>query len=383
MKTALSVVMALFMVCLSLPAAGHSDVFFDVTDPLYAGGAICDDKDINAAQNSAAIQAAIDAARASGGGTVLLPVGTCVVDTGFVLYGALSSFDSTGKTNFAGHGRSSRLRLKGLATIGYLLRTPENQQNNQLVIRDLTLDGNKQLGAEGSGISLFAARMGRIQNVRIVDFTGIGVRTWAQSPNFTGSHVHITHCDIGGNEIGIRVEASDIRIEHSRVFLSKGHNVYVGKPQGPLWDFHMIDTELFTASAEYPQEQGWGVYLDGVRYPQIIGNRFDNNAGGGLRILGTEGVVTGNRFARNGSNTFLGKGLFLVQSNNIVVTGNHFYNVEGYLHQDVGIYENNLSRTNIITDNMCRNALVFGISASSEQVTGSLIQHNLGTRQIR
>ena len=375
--------LALLVVLLSFPAAGHVDVFFDVTNPVYAGGAICDDKEINAAQNSAAIQAAIDAARASGGGTVLLPVGTCVVDAGFILYGGLSTFDTTGLTNLAGHGRSSRLRLKGSTTIGYLLRTPDNQQNHHLVIRDLTLDGNKQFGAMGSGISFFAARMGRIQNVRIVDFTGVGVRTWARAPGFTGSHVHITHSDIGGNEVGIRVEASDVRIEHSRVFMSKGHNVYVGNSQRLLWDFHIVDTELFSASGEYPQEQGWGVYLDGVRYPQIIGNRFDNNAGGGLRILGTEGVVTGNRFARNGSNTFLGKGLFLVRSSNIVVTGNHFYNVEGYLHQDVGIYENNLSNTNIITDNMCRDALVFGISARPEQATGSLIQHNLGTRQVR
>lgn len=101
-----------------------------------------------------ALQATIDAAKRAGGGTVVVPAGTYVTRT----------LTLPGRVLLAGAGiESTVLRRKAgtdgavLETEGFagLTRSNRNDGVNAFGVADLTVDGNRQDGAAGSGVRIY------------------------------------------------------------------------------------------------------------------------------------------------------------------------------------------------------------------------------------
>jgi parallel beta-helix repeat protein len=112
-------------------------LIFDVTDYGAVGDGRTDD--------TAAIQAALDAAAEAGGGIVTVPAGTFIVSgTGHAAAGALQVSANT-ELRGAGMGETvikladgSSVKISGL-----IRTTPSGDPEHDIVIRDLTVDGNK------------------------------------------------------------------------------------------------------------------------------------------------------------------------------------------------------------------------------------------------
>lgn len=92
-----------------------------------------------------AIQAALDAAHAAGGGTVYIPEGIYIITgTGKAYEGALRIYSNT---ELYGDGMGdTELKLQDgwSSKITGLIRTPVNEETHDVIIRDLTLNGNRE-----------------------------------------------------------------------------------------------------------------------------------------------------------------------------------------------------------------------------------------------
>ncbi len=91
-----------------------------------------------------AIQSALDAAKLAGGGKVILDAGTYIIKgTGTASDGALRIYSNTEITG-EGMGKTILKLADGWsAKITGLIRTPVNEVTTDVIIRDLTLDGNR------------------------------------------------------------------------------------------------------------------------------------------------------------------------------------------------------------------------------------------------
>ncbi|MFC3080129.1 glycosyl hydrolase family 28-related protein [Phenylobacterium terrae] len=93
----------------------------------------------------AAIQAALDAAHAAGGGVVYIPAGTYAIDGGAATrtYAGLQVRDNV---TIVGDGMGQTI-IQAMAgnSVGFtgLIRTPVGEETTNVTIRDLTLDGNR------------------------------------------------------------------------------------------------------------------------------------------------------------------------------------------------------------------------------------------------
>jgi len=150
---------------------------FDITNPAYAGGAACD----NSTDDQAAIQAAIDAANAAGGGIVQFPCNaTCVSST------------LTYKSNvhIKGCGWNSVLKEATDDAVSNYFLTNVTSGTDNFTMSDLKLDGNSSNQASYGDVAAF--KVGnltgdnddmKISNVWFDDFGYRGIRVVGSSAN--------------------------------------------------------------------------------------------------------------------------------------------------------------------------------------------------------
>lgn len=165
---------------------------------------------VNAAEY-ATLQAAIDAAVASGGGCVLIPPYTTIVADGVNLGGS--------DISIIGCGASSVIQLTSASTSGFLIQTATGLNN--LAIMNLTLDG-QSTGTAQKGIRARQVNGFHMSRVWVKDFTGDAVELTNDGTNGNacmdvrltdlnfsgGSAKHITGNDVNGLQMSQVVSRS-------------------------------------------------------------------------------------------------------------------------------------------------------------------------------
>jgi hypothetical protein len=239
--------------------------------------------DSTGAQNRTAFELAILACEAAGGGVIYAPGGRYVINYG----GSASVGGVRLRSNMTLQGDGMGVTIIQCADIGNndlagVVRTQSGIENSNVVVRDLTIDGNKAAQTGWSNIICFYA----------------GV-----TPN---------------DRVNMDRDIQCINVE-----VKNGKNGTAGSSnlsRGYGFDPHEV-VDRFVAINCYAHDcERDGFVLDGVLNFQLIGNRSYNNGRYGFNII-TEcfnGLITANIADGNGSNNYMVQG----DSHHIKIDGN-------------------------------------------------------------
>jgi len=261
------------------------------------------------ANNATAIQAAIDAASAAGGGIVWVPVGTWT--TGPLVLRT--------RVSLRGAGSASVLKLRSGANAHFVTLADANTEECGLV--DLALDGNKdgQTGStwdvvyldntgydNGRGLpspgdpSHFAERL-TVTNAKRHGIHTIGSYSGSQ---FRAVRVHL--CD----GTGIRLASPDNNVVDSVVASSGTFGIHCVSNSNRI-----INCKVFL-SGRITGTSGVGFYVQNVSRVDLIGCESQDNRKDGFSITGCSQIHLVGRADRNGLGPepvtgYLGDGLFV------------------------------------------------------------------------
>ena len=280
-----------------------------------------------------AIQAALDAARDAGGGHVLLSAGTYILTGGAkASYGALRIYDNT-EISGAGMGKTILKMQDGWETkITGMIRTPVNQATENVIIRDLTLDGNRDnVSAEIDGI-MTGVLPGKdehdnnilIERVEIHDVSRIAFNPHEQTHNLTirDSVAHHNSWDgfiadyvVNGvyeNNLAYSNDRHGFNVvTHSNNMVLKDNVAYDNAEQGIVlqrgsgsttidgWE-EMLNHDILVINNEVYMNGENGILLKQVQDNQIVGNIIYGNGKDGIQIEGAFGnIIDGNKITAN------------------------------------------------------------------------------------
>ncbi len=253
----------------------------------------------------AAIQAAVDAAYAAGGGTVYLPAGTYAISNGDVkpTYAGIQ-LKSNVTLEGAGMGSSIIKVMSGEAPIlgqtslmTGILRTPYDQVTSNVTIRNITLDGNR------------ANTTGKVDGF----FTGTRPGSTASSFDITLSSVEILNCSGYGfdpHEITTRLTIENSRAHHNGL-------------DGFTLDYQ-VDAVIRNNIAYANDRHGFNIVTSS--YNMLLeGNTSSDNGSTGIVIQrGSENIPSPHHIIiRN--NTITGnfnEGILIKYSTDILIDGN-------------------------------------------------------------
>lgn len=279
---------------------------------------------LGAIDSRIAIQAALDAAQAAGGGVVDLPPGTFKVSrAGAASLGCLRIGDNT---TLRGAGRDLTIIKAddfGNNDVAGVVRTYSGVENTNIVVRDLTIDGNK------AGQTGWA-------NV-IVFFAGV-------TP---ADRIHM-----------------DRDIWCINVCARNGRNGTTGTSnpsRGYGFDPHEVVDRFHAINCVAHDNERDGFVLDGVTNFKILGCTSYNNGRYGINLI-TEtfnGIVMGNHVYDNASNNIMVQG----DSHHIQITGNH---VRGSGEQGIRVRRGGTIINTYVTisDNLIINSARNGINVT-------------------
>jgi len=151
--------------------------------------------------DTVAVQAALDAADASGGGEVYFPAGDY-----YIIGLTVGS-----KTTITGAGPGSRLYFPAGANAIINKNAGNTLGNSDIVVKDITID---LAGTGKNGITLAGVSRGRVDNVRIISPSGYGIWLVRAGDSAIGEgtptkHVVINNCYVTGvTDVGIEFSGS-------------------------------------------------------------------------------------------------------------------------------------------------------------------------------
>ena len=273
---------------------------FNVQNPAYGatGDGVTDDR--------AAIQKALDAAAAAGGGTVYLPP---------TLFGYRVTRKSAaepyallvpGNVRLTGHRWASRIQLAaGQAenTAVLALRAAQNVE-----IDHLTIDGNGTAQTDG-----FVYQQGIIVNQSTLD---------------TSRHVVIHDCDIvncAGDLVYARRLAEDVRVERCRLQGARGYGIVVSL----VTDLTVLENDISDCTRGGVQWLALGTAFD-VTGGTVAHNRVRGCGGAGVYLLAEAGShVIGARVTHNRVTGCGVSGIRLVHGVDCEIAHNYVHDVTG------------------------------------------------------
>ncbi len=377
-------------------------------------GALCD----GAADDTVAIQAAIDAAEASGG-RVLFPSGTCLVGGPLTVDGASGVY-----LEGRGAGASVLKRMSGSYSGSTVMLTFSYMDDSGA--RGLTLDGNKSGVTGGSHTNLklvYGSRL-RFSELSLVDGAGNGLFVYGTEDvvfsttdfrDITQDAVYLGHywndlrivdssfVGTGGRAIyhyagGASSPSSGLIVARNTFDQSAGAEAMLATWSGGLTDalvtanvvrdgdLRFYRADGLTVSAN--QIDGAGIVFSyGLPGPVVVsGNTVENGGGYGLSVSGLSGAtsdlfqisVVGNRFLSDHGGMKFSHGQNLLLSGNVV--GPISAPVPG-LGQGILVSANESMTGLLISDNTVegmKSGIVVGpYSTKPANVDGVLISGNI------
>jgi parallel beta-helix repeat protein len=357
-------------------------------------GAVADD----GLDDRAAIQAALDAAEAAGGGDVILNAGTYdLTGTGDPADGCIQVRDNI---NLIGAGMGvTTLRVMDdwEGNITGIVRTPSNEVTNNVSFSGFTIDGNRD-HAEGKIDGFFCGTLPgspehceniTVNAVEVKECSGYGFDPHEQTWNLT-----ITNCVSHDNKLdGFTLDfivggtiSNNIAYNNGR----HGFQVVTGSSNLLLQDNISYDNGVSGLTIQRGSDDR--VPCNNIT---VIGGSFYNNASAGIiDRLSFDNTITGVEVYGNG-----GSGIELWGTDNVTVTGNNIHDnsqketnkyseirIEGYNDLVRGVYD--VAQNNVITDNVITsdgtNTARYGIlEATAAGATGTTIEDNTISGVIR
>ena len=283
-------------------------------------GAIADDN----IDDTFAIQAALDAAAAAGGGHVVLSEGTFILTgTGKASDGALNIFSNT-ELSGAGMGNTVLKLQDGWSSkISGLIRTPVNQVTADVIIRDITLDGNRSnVTADVDGL-MTGVLPGKneyddrilIERVEIHDVSRIAFNPHEQTQNliirdsiahhnswdgfiadFVSNAIYENNVAYSNDRHGFNV------VTHSHDVVLRGNTSYDNGENGIVvqrgsgsqtiegWENMLNHDVLLEGNTVYGNGSN-GILMKQVENSQIIGNIIYDNAHDAIQLEGANNII--------------------------------------------------------------------------------------------
>lgn len=269
--------------------------------------------------DTAAIQAALDAAHAAGGGQVYLAAGTYTISgTGTASDGALRVYSNT---EFYGDGMGQTvLRLAD----GYsdkitgLIRTPVNEVTTDVIIRDMTLDGNREnTTADVDGIMTgvlpgkaeYDARI-LIERVEIHDVSRIAFNPHEQTQDltirdcvahdnswdgfiadFVTNAVYENNVAYNNDRHGFNIvtHSSEVVLQGNVAYDNAGNGIVIQRGAGSQsiegWE-DMLNHDILVQNNEVYNNGENGILLKQAESIQIVGNTIYGNGADGVQLEG-------------------------------------------------------------------------------------------------
>jgi parallel beta-helix repeat protein len=356
------------------------------------------------------INAAIDAAVAAGGGEVLLLEGTYVIDGEIMVHDNIT---------LSGMGANTIIKIKDSSASLSAIRNNSYTApgNKNIVIKDLTIDGNKGAQANtqyGMNINYCTDTSGRIiiRNCFIKNVRDYGIHVYGSKTVLIDKCV-LTGCGKVGNEALIRCDLSNVAVT----------NCTCGDSTNGIWLYGCNDSIIsnsawfsttgsgisLTNSTVRTAVTGCtsydtvaGIYINDSAYTALAGNTFRNNTSYGAWMSSASHYtnITGNSFYKNGYN------IRAVSSNYVLISGNtcsYSTAYDGiklescnrgevssnvvYMNGGYGIYLYSSTRNVIAGNNVTANAQVLAgpniylyMNSSYNSVTGNLCYKGSGPK---
>lgn len=317
--------------------------------------------------DSTTIQAAMDAAGVAGGGVVLLPVGTYLINASLKF-----NYDNVTLT---GAGSGTILLAKAALNADIITTTNAGVARHLIGVQSMTLDGNRANQTSGNGIRVFNSLNGVYSNLNILRVHDYALVTDGVSADSYGNrwdHINIAGC--GGGVRGVAAEDErfiDIMI----------HDAVAGYSEMTLaGGQHHIAFCTFAGGGTYDKPT---LVLANNAGSRIENNRFDTTRNQAIYTTGNNQIIIGNEFLNScyyGSHTWA---VIQLQSSNNIVVGNRIYMdpVQAATYQ-YGIYESNARGNNLIADNWIQPGTSTAITPGLLSGSPSIIKNNEGYNPV-
>jgi len=277
--------------------------------------------------DTAAIQAAIDAVHNAGGGEVFVPAGTYII-------APATGIQVKSSVMLRGAGKATIFKVAtGANTTGNVVKS---ESWSDVVLRDFCIDGNRAGQSSGTnyGIYVAASANSKVERVWVRDMTGVGIHI------YNSDGVTVTGCESQGNFY---------------------HGFEAEQARGCIFQSNRGTANNYHGLLISPGEQSG----TGSVGNSFIGNTFDNNAQYGIASNAANGdisawlnkgnVISGNQVYANHQ-----YGIQMYKQDNNIITGNFVYN-----NQAFGIYLYQ-SQNNVVTHNILFNNSQVGAGAYDE-----------------
>lgn len=311
-----------------------------------------------------AIQAAITAASAAGGGIVYFPAGTYLVSSRIELKDAVC---------LVGAGRDVTT-IKGASGVSAAIITGLSADTvTDVMLADFSINGNSAaLSGEVDGIQITSGSFITCQNLRIFDVRADGISLDAtpdasvldcviENTGNGGTNLHGVHGSNGSHRLLVRgCTISD----------NEGMGIRVGAQGTGSTDATIIGNRISKSNAGL---ECIGVTADSIR-ARVIGNTCLNGGDNGISMSAADSVVSGNtvlgcnlhgiqvngarvsvtgNISKNNNQTGAATraGIHINSVNYVTITGNTCYDDQGTPTQDFGVKLNGVETGSVIVGN--------------------------------
>ncbi len=299
---------------------GAGMVSFNVSDFGAVGDGHTDD--------TAAIQRALDAAKAAGGGTVVLGSGIYIVSgDGIAAHGCLNVGSNVSITGDAGGGTVVKLADHYDEKVTGLIRTVSGDVTTNVEISNITLDGNRANNVGEVDGFFCGVSPGSTLQCSDITLTGVKIQNCSRygfDPHEQTTNLTFSNCVATGNGDGFTIDycsnviiknclsygndrngftictsSHDVLIQNCEAYDNAQNGLSINKGSDDRVWIHDVDV----ANCNFHNNAENGIEVKLSSYVNITTSTITDNGKNGVHITGSNNVVTAGNLIENNSTT--------------------------------------------------------------------------------